>query len=72
MATDPDIQQAWDNAEHSLANRLRPWVTAHKVDELAREFMDELEVAGWRPPLRRPHDLIAQARARRQAAEEDR
>jgi hypothetical protein len=72
VSTDPDIQQAWDEAQHALADMLRPWMITHKVEEIAKAYVDGLEVRGWRPPLAKPHDLIAQARARRQAAEEDR
>jgi hypothetical protein len=64
--TDPDIKAAWDEAQHALANLLRGYVVEHQADTLAKRFIDGLEVRGWRPPLRPPHDLIAQARARRQ------
>lgn len=68
MSTDPDIKAAWDDAQTALANMLRPWVIEHKVDEIAKAFVDGLEVRGWRPPLAKPHPVIADARAARQAA----
>ncbi len=68
MSTDPDIQAAWDDAQDRIATRLQPWVTVHKVKELAKEIIDELERLGWRPPLGKVHPVIADARAARQAA----
>ncbi|MBO3751569.1 hypothetical protein J5X84_36315 [Streptosporangiaceae bacterium NEAU-GS5] len=64
--SDPDIEQAWTDARAALANMLRPWVIDHKVDEIAKAYVDGLELRGWRPPLGQPHDVIAAARARRQ------
>lgn len=65
MSTDPDIQAAWDKAEHALTALLRPYVQAHLVEDLARRFVAEhLAAEGWRPPLGRLPEVIRTGRLR--------
>ncbi|MFC4062812.1 hypothetical protein ACFOWE_31360 [Planomonospora corallina] len=65
MSPDPDIQAAWDDAEKTLADSLRPYVQDHLVPRLAREFIGYLSAEAWRPPLRRLPDMIRADRRRR-------
>lgn len=62
--TDPDITAEYVKLRDQLAARLRPYVQAHKIDEIAIAFVaEDITAAGWRPPLHKPIDIIATARA---------
>lgn len=54
---DPDIQAHWVEARQGLAAMLRPYVQAHLIDNIAKRYVDGLEVRGWRPPLRPPKPI---------------
>ncbi|MFI7628426.1 hypothetical protein [Microbispora rosea] len=63
---DPEVGPSWRELRAAIAAKLRPWVIAHKVDELAVEIVAELVAApGWRPPLEpAPEVLVADRRTR--------
>lgn len=53
MSADPDITAAFKQAADDLAALIRPYVQAHLVDNLARQYVaNHLAAPGWRPPLR--------------------
>jgi len=70
--TDPDIAAAWTDVRQGLAAMLRPHVQDHMLDELVRRAVAELLVGpGWKPPLRKPPDMLRAARVDRYLAAED-
>lgn len=65
MSPDPDIQAAWNQARTHLAALLRPYIQAHLIDNLVKEFViGHLNAEGWRPPLRPLPDVVRENRLR--------
>lgn len=59
----PAIGQAYRDLHAGIAAKLRPYVQAHLVDEIATQIVADLVAApGWRPPLRVDPDVIVDAR----------
>ncbi|MEU8381729.1 hypothetical protein [Streptosporangium sp. NPDC048865] len=70
--TDPDIAAAWTDVRQGLTAMLRPYVQAHLVDDLVKRAVAELLAGpGWKPPLRKPPDMLRAARVERYLAAED-
>jgi hypothetical protein len=64
MSTDPEITGKWQDLRKALTARLRPYVPAVSLDELALAIVvEDIARPGWRPPLAAQPDIIEDARA---------
>ncbi|MFC6081024.1 hypothetical protein [Sphaerisporangium aureirubrum] len=64
MSSDPDITQAFRDLREGLRRDLQPYVAEVSLNDLVlRIIADRISKPGWRPPLRRDPDVIADRRA---------